>query len=220
MLAAFEQGLDLHVMTASTMLGKPPSEVTKEERKVGKTTNFGAVYGQGARGLQAQLWKNLGLWIPLDEATAWQSAFTRFCLEFAEWRKDHAARCDYEGRIVIGKDARLGRGRIYPRSRLPQDKFFYTRCCNLPVQGVCADIAMSALAAIDEALSVAGIPGGPVAWLHDEIVLEVPEEHADKAAVLLRDCMVDAFVDVFPNVPTRKLAEPHIAMNWADAKQR
>jgi DNA polymerase I-like protein with 3'-5' exonuclease and polymerase domains len=70
LLNVFEQGLDLHAMTASTMLGKPPIEVSPEERKVGKTTNFGAVYGQGARGLQSQLWKNLGLWISLDEAAA------------------------------------------------------------------------------------------------------------------------------------------------------
>jgi DNA polymerase I len=219
LLKVFERGLDLHAMTASTMLGKPPIEVSPEERKVGKTTNFGAVYGQGARGLQNQLWKNLGLWISLDEAAAWQDAFARSYPQFAEWRKDHAARCDLEGKIVIGKDARLGRGRIYPRSRLPKDGFFFTRCCNLPIQGVCADIAMNALASIDEALSAAGIPGGPVAWLHDEFVLEVPENYADRSAALLRECMVNAFIEVFPDAPTRKLAEPHIAVNWADAKQ-
>jgi DNA polymerase I-like protein with 3'-5' exonuclease and polymerase domains len=89
----------------------------------------------------------------------------------------------------------------------------------LPIQGVCADIAMNALASIDEALSAAGIPGGPVAWLHDEFVLEVPENYADRSAALLRECMVNAFIEVFPDAPTRKLAEPHVAVNWADAKQ-
>ena len=162
LLNVFEQGLDLHAMTAAFRAWSTPIEVSPEERKVGKTTNFGAVYGQGARGLQSQLWKNLGLWISLDEAAAWQDAFARSYPQFAEWRKDHAARCELEGKIVIGKDARLGRGRIYPRSRLPKDGFFFTRCCNLPIQGVCADIAMNALASIDEALSAVGIPGGPV----------------------------------------------------------
>ena len=43
-----------------------------------------------------------------------------------------------------------------------------------------------------------GINGGPVAWLHDEIVLEVPSEHAVKAAELLVKAMLDAFAETFP----------------------
>ena len=66
-----------------------------------------------------------------------------------------------------------------------QGKSSYTVSCNLPVQGACADASMLALAAIDELLFEHGIDGGPVAWLHDEIVLEVPIEHAVKAAELL-----------------------------------
>ena len=66
-----------------------------------------------------------------------------------------------------------GIGRFYPRSWLPEGKSFYTRSCNLPIQGACADASMLALAAIDRLLFEEGIEGGPVAWVHDEIVIEV-----------------------------------------------
>ena len=60
---------------------------------------------------------------------------------------------------------------------------------------------MLALTLIDKALSDHGIPGGPVIWCHDEIVLEVPEEAAEKAAELLEEAMTLAFVTIFPDAP-------------------
>ena len=61
---------------------------------------------------------------------------------------------------------------------------------------------MLALAAIDELLFEHGIDGGPVAWLHDEIILEVPTEHAVKAAELLVKAMRDALDEAMTRVPT------------------
>ena len=92
--------------------------------------------------------------------------------------------------------------------------------CNLPVQGACADASMLALAAIDELLFEHGINGGPVAWLHDEIVLEVPTEHAVKAAELLVKAMLDAFAETFPGAPLNGLVEANSGLNWAAAKEK
>jgi DNA polymerase I-like protein with 3'-5' exonuclease and polymerase domains len=77
---------------------------------------------------------------------------------------------------------------------------------------------MLALAAIDQALFEHGIDGGPVAWLHDEFVLEVPSDRAEQAAELLRKAMVGAFAETFPGTPTNGLVEPHVGMSWEDAK--
>ena len=77
---------------------------------------------------------------------------------------------------------------------------------------------MLALAAIDEALYEEGIDGGPVAWLHDEIVLEVPTQQADRAAELLKKAMTDAFAETFPGAPLRDLVKAHIGADWAAAK--
>ena len=171
---AFEQGLDLHNITASRMTGKDPAAVTDEERKGAKAVNFGAIYGQGAAGLVQAAWAQWGLVLDQVEAEAWLQAFESAYYGFAQWRRDHYQRCEARHHIVIGKDADRGIGRIFPKSRVPEGASYYTRCCNLPVQGACADASMLALAYVDDRLFEAGIEGGPVAWLHDEIVLEVP----------------------------------------------
>jgi DNA polymerase I-like protein with 3'-5' exonuclease and polymerase domains len=58
MTKAFEEGQDLHCLTAARMLKKRPEAVSDEERRAAKAVNFGACYGQGARGLVESAWKN------------------------------------------------------------------------------------------------------------------------------------------------------------------
>ncbi len=77
---------------------------------------------------------------------------------------------------------------------------------------------MLALAAIDEALYEEGINGGPVAWLHDEIVLEVPIEEAMRDAELLEEAMVEAFAKTFPNAPLNGLVDVRNGTTWASLK--
>ena len=131
---------------------------------------------------------------------------------------DHYAKCDFRGTILIGKDAAKGIGRIYPKERVPPGQSYFTRCCNLPVQGSCADASMLAITYADERLFEAGIDGGPVAWLHDEIVLEVAVEDAERAAAILKQAMIDGFAETFPGAPLDGLVEPKIGMSWSEAK--
>ena len=64
----------------------------------------------------------------------------------------------------------------------------------------------------------AGIKGGPVAWLHDELVIEVREDQAERAAEILKQAMVDGFAETFPGAPLNGLVDPHIGTNWGEAK--
>ena len=216
MTKAFEQGLDLHRLTASQMTGKDLADVTDEERKGAKCVNFGSVYGQGAGGLVQSAWDQFDVVLDFDEAKAWLQTFADTYYGFTRWRSVHFRACERRRHIVIGKQARDGIGRIYPQSRVPEGGSFYTRCCNLPVQGACADASMLALAYVDDRLFDAGIEGGPVAWLHDEIVLEVRDDQADLAAEILKQAMIDGFIDTFPGAPIDQLVEPHIGMSWAE----
>ena len=185
MTSAFEQGLNLHRLTAAQMTGKAPAEVTDEERRGAKTVNFGAAYGIGASALVQTAWDSYELVLDVYEAKRWLAAFAQSFPTFARWRSENYARCSAARRIVIGRDAAQGVGRIFPFSRLPSGNNGYTKSCNLPVQGSCADASMLALAYVDDRLFEAGIDGGPVAWLHDEIVLEVREDQAERAAEIL-----------------------------------
>ena len=66
----------------------------------------------------------------------------------------------------------------------------------------------------------AGIDGGPVAWLHDEIVLEVGSANAKRAAVILAETMARAFAEMFPGAPLCGLVQAHCGSDWASAKAR
>ena len=118
MREAFENGLDLHRVTAARMTGKALADVTPEERKGAKAVNFGSIYGQGAAGLVGSAWANFDTVLGLEEARAWQDAFAASYPQLVRWRREHYERCEERGYIVIGKDAATGQGRIWPKSRL------------------------------------------------------------------------------------------------------
>jgi DNA polymerase-1 len=219
MTRAFEEGQDLHKITAARMTGKAIEDVTREERKGAKAVNFGAIYGIGAASLVQSAWRGYQIVLDLYEAKRWLVAFTQTFPTFARGRAENYERCAAARRILIGKDAAQGFGRVFPFSRLTAGDNGYTTCCNLPVQGACADAAMLALAYVDDRLFDAGIDGGPVAWLHDEIVLEVPEDQPEQAAEILKQAMIDGFAETFPGAPLNGLVEPHIGPNWGEAKQ-
>jgi DNA polymerase-1 len=218
MTEAFRNGGDLHRITAGRVCGKKPEDVTSDERWAAKAVNFGSVYGIGSAMLVVAAWDGYGLVISEAEARQWLDVFAQSYPEFIEWRREHTRRCEDAGRIVIGKGAALGAGRFYPLSRLPSGASAYTRACNLPVQGACADSSMLALDAIDRALFEAEIDGGLVAWLHDELVLEVKAGDADRAAAMLQRAMLDAFAETFPGAPLDGLVGAHVGADWASAK--
>jgi DNA polymerase-1 len=83
MAEVFEQGLDLHKITASRMTGKDPAAVTDNERKGAKAVNFGAIYGQGAACLIQSTWAQFDLVLDPMEAKAWLQAFESAYYGFA-----------------------------------------------------------------------------------------------------------------------------------------
>jgi DNA polymerase-1 len=99
-----------------------------------------------------------------------------------------------------------------------QDLLKYTLCCNAPIQGACADASMLALLKVDAALRAAGIEGGPILFVHDEIVLEVRKEDAEEARRILTDCMVAGFAETFPDAPLNGVVSTGIGDNWGSAK--
>ena len=214
MTRAFERGEDLHRLTAATMLRVDPKKVTVEQRKHAKPVNFGRLYGQGAAGLTEAARSNYGIILDCTTAEEWIRAFRETYPDYTAWCRRFAKDCERAGEIVIGREG----GRVH-EIRWNPEGYRYTQCLNLPIQGICADIAMLALAMIDRWLFEVSIEGGPVAWLHDEIVLEVPVADADKAAALLRKAMTEAFLESLPGAPTRGLVEPTIGRNWAEAKR-
>ncbi len=116
---------------------------------------------------------------------------------------------DWEGPVGLIGSSHVG---------AQQHRLRYTLCCNAPIQGSCADVIMLAMIAIDRELREANIDGGLVLTIHDELVIEAIEDHADKAAALLQRCMELAFVEVFPNAPLNGLVKLGRGRTWSEAK--
>jgi hypothetical protein len=95
-----------------------------------------------------------------------------------------------------------------------------TLCCNGPIQGVCADIAMQALIYVDEALRAANIDGGVVLFVHDEIVVECPESDAEYVSDIVTRAMTRAFAETFPDAPLNGLVETKISTAWGPLDER
>ena len=159
MTKAFEQGLDLHRLTASQMTGKDLADVTDEERKGAKCVNFGSVYGQGAGGLVQTAWDQFDIVLDFDEAKAWLQGVRRHLLRFrAGGGAFITGACEGRRYIVIGKDMRAtGSAGSTPRAAFPKAGRSTRAAAILPVQGACADASMLALAYVDDRLFDAGV---------------------------------------------------------------
>jgi DNA polymerase-1 len=202
--AAYEQGLDVHVLTAAAINGIDPEGVTKEQRAAAKPVNFGSIYGMSAKGLSAAAWSGYG--IEMSETDA-KLALDRFFNRYSglrRWMRRHADQCKRARRVTIGAGRVVENAwEAYPLA--------YPQMCNLPVQGACADCMMRAIALVH-----AELPGVLVAMVHDELLAEVPGEDADAAVETLKTCLHRAFVETFPGAPTLGLIDAHVGRNWAE----
>jgi DNA polymerase-1 len=207
----YEDGLDLHKIQAASMARVPVDEVTDELRNRAKPVNFGSIYGMGSKALVSMAWKNYRVAMTLPEA---EGALEKFFAKFhtlKRWMRQQAETCKSRHRIDIGA------GRVLQAGWEPGG-LRYTQCCNLPIQGASADIMMLAIAKVYRALRVEKIEGGPVACVHDELVLEVHEGQAPQAKVILEDAMVAAFRQTYPLAPVSGLVSATVGATWDDLK--
>ncbi len=204
-------GLDLHRLTAAAMASVDPTEVTTEQRDRAKPVNFGSIYGMGPAGLAAAAWNGYRVEMTIPEAEAALRAFFGNYPTLKRWMRQHADRCTQRRRVAIGA------GRVVEDAWEPHG-LRYTQCCNLPVQGACADVMMRAVAAVHRRLRTDGHGAVMVAQIHDELILEADARAADAVAALLAKEMTTAFAVTFPDAPTTDLVDVKAGSTWADIK--
>jgi DNA polymerase-1 len=207
----YTDGLDLHAITAAVMAGINADDVTKEQRSRAKPVNFGSIYGMGPAGLAATAWNGYRIEMSLSEASRALTAFFRKFPRLDRWMKENANRCQQRHRIVIGA------GRVLENAWEPNG-IRYTQCCNLPVQGTCADAMMRAVARIHRRIRKEGLNAALVAQVHDEVIVEADAQDAPLVAQILEKEMTSAFVETFPDAPTTGLVDVKTGDSWADLK--
>ncbi len=173
LVAAFLDDIDIHAATAARVNGVELDAVTDEMRRTSKMINFGLLYGMEAYGLAQRLD------IDRSEAQAHIDAY------FAQFPGVQA----YMGGIV--EEAKqtgytttiLGRRRYLPElhSRRTRDRQMGERMAlNAPIQGSAADIIKKAMIDLDTRLRSAGSSAEMLLQIHDELVIEVPDEELDE----------------------------------------
>ena len=163
------RGEDIHRATASEVFGVPLAEVGAEQRRAAKAINFGLIYGMGVFGLAS----NLG--ITRDAAQAYiDRYFTRYP-GVARYMDDTApagARPGLRRDGIRPQAAAAG----HPRRLGPRRQGAERAAINAPMQGTAADLIKMAMVAVQDWLDAERLRTRMIMQVHDELVLEVPDE--------------------------------------------
>jgi DNA polymerase-1 len=179
---AFEHGHDVHQATAAEVFGVPLEKVSKDERRTAKVINFGLIYGMSAFGLA----QNLGL----ERATAQayiESYFNRYpgVKNFMDKTREMARSRGYV-ETVFGRRLRLPEiNSGSPARRQGAER----AAINAPMQGTAADLIKLAMIAVQNWLDEEKRATKLVMQVHDELVLEVPEDELGEVKEKVRELM-------------------------------
>jgi len=201
---AYQNGDDIHTLTASEVFGVPAETMDKETRNRAKAVNFGIVYGISPFGLAAQLG------IPQAEAKAY---IERYFARYAGV-KAFIDKTLEETRRTGSVRTMFGRLRPIPdiESRNPNQRGFAERTAvNTPLQGTAADLIKLAMISIDRKLAERGLKTRMVLQVHDELLFEVPEDERAQIESLVR-----AEMEGVMNLSVPLVADLGFGPNWRD----
>ncbi|MDI3279933.1 MAG: DNA polymerase I [Bacillota bacterium] len=204
LIEAFRRGEDIHARTAAEIFGVPLEEVTPQMRDGAKAVNFGIVYGISSFGLAK------GTGIDQAEAQAYIEGYFRRYPKVKEYLERVVREAREKGYVTT----LLHRRRYLPdlHSRNYAVRSFAERTAmNTPIQGSAADIIKLAMLAVERALREEGLATAMILQVHDELLLEGPEEEMPRAAAVVRRAM-EGVVQL--RVPL--VVEVKVGKNWRE----
>ncbi len=189
MLGAFARGEDIHARTAAMIYGVPLEDVTPKMRYLAKTINFGLIYGMSGYGLAQRTELSQG------EADRFvESYFAQFPAVRA-YLDETKRQAREEGYV----ETLFGRRRYFPEltadSRVPANmrRAAERMAINMPIQGTAADIIKIAMIRLHRTLREQKLRAAMILQVHDELVLEVPDEELEQVRELVRSVMEGAY---------------------------
>ena len=203
---AFRTGLDIHSVTASQVFGVAPEEVTPLQRRHAKAVNFGIVYGIS----EFSLAEDIG--VSRYEAKEYIDSYLANYKGVRAYMKQVV-----ENARELGYTATMyGRKRYIPE--LKSSNFNIRSgaeriALNTPIQGTAADLIKLAMIRVDKALSESYPEAKLLLQVHDELIVECPEEVAENVAKL-----VSREMEQVAQLSVPLTAEAKIGKSWFDAK--
>lgn len=187
MIQAFRAGQDIHATTAAAIYNVPIDQVTKAQRRHAKAINFGLIYGMSAFGLTRTTE------LTLAEAEDFVRAyFAKFpgVKRYLDGVRRQAAQKGYVETL-------LGRRRYFPGLQTPSSQQTRQReereAINAPIQGTAADIIKLAMLRVPRALAEANLSARMLLQVHDELVLECPQDELQATASVVQEVMEAAY---------------------------
>ena len=206
MIEAFNSGEDIHAITASQVFGLPLMMVTPELRSRAKAVNFGIVYGIGAFSLS----KQIGVSVP--EADSYIKDYLRNFRGVDTYMKKTVENAKKTGYV----ETMFSRRRYLPEIQASNGNVRAAgerMAMNMPIQGTAADIIKIAMIKVYNALDEMNFKAKLILQVHDELIVEAPEEEAEIVKSILKREMENA---VKTKVPM--LADVGMGKTWYDAK--
>ncbi len=189
LLEAFARGEDIHATTAAAIVGVPLADVTPDMRRLAKAVNFGLSYGQTAYGLAQATGQTQA------EAEDFIKAYFERFPKVREYIDTTKARATRQGYV----ETLLGRRRYFPEL-LPGSKATHNvrqaaerMAINAPIQGTAADIIKIAMIRLHHALREQSLQARMILQVHDELVVEAPDEEVRSVKSLMCKVMEGAF---------------------------
>ncbi|MDO4479398.1 MAG: DNA polymerase I [Lachnospiraceae bacterium] len=206
LIAAYRDARDIHRITASQVFHVPFDEVTDQQRRNAKAVNFGIIYGISSFGLSQ------GLSITPKEADQYIKDY------FKAYPSIHAY---LQGMVTSAKEtgyavSLFGRRRPVPELRetnFMRRAFGERVAMNSPIQGTAADIMKIAMVRVANRLKQENMASRLILQIHDELLIEAPEEEAEKAAMILQEEMAAA-----AHLSVALETDCHTGTDWYEAK--
>ena len=206
---AFQDGVDIHAMTASEMFGVPVKDMPSEVRRRAKAINFGIIYGISAFGLANQLS------IEREEAGAYIKKYFERFPGIRDYMDETREFCRANGYVLT----LFGRKCHYPdiKAANPSIRSFNERAAiNARLQGSAADIIRRAMMRMEGELAKAKLSAQMLLQVHDELIFEVPEREVAKTMPVVKKVMEDApHPAISLHVPLQ--VDARAADNWDEA---
>ncbi|MEY2644476.1 MAG: polymerase [Cyanobacteriota bacterium] len=222
LVEAYRNGDDVHALTARLLLEK--ETVSADERRLGKTINFGVIYGMGAQRFARETGVSQAQ--AKDFLTKYKQRYPRV-FAFLELQERLALSRGYV-ETILGRRRPFafdpsGLGRLLGKDPLEIDLEVARRggmeaqqlraAANAPIQGSSADIIKLAMVQLQARLAASGLPARLLLQVHDELVLEAAPDALEAVLALTRETMEHA---VELSVPL--VVETGFGPNWMDAK--
>ena len=185
MIDAFVNGVDIHSVTASQVMGIPLENVTSSDRRKAKAVNFGIVYGIGAFSLSQDIGTSV------QEADRYIKGYLANYSGVAAFMENAKASAKEKGYA----ETYFGRRRYLPElneSNAIRRSFGERVAMNMPIQGTAADIIKIAMICVYDRLKAEFPKAKLIMQVHDELIIEAPENDAPKVAELLKETMETA----------------------------